>query len=229
MARKHKFADRPEFAEGAQAMKEGKNVAENPYAFDDSVESPKKAEVNIPHLAWAAGYKTANKEATPAEEAAPVKRTLRGRRIMIRYNFSDTERLAFAEEMNHAQQDIDRADNQRKAAAAQFKAQADFARATREKAALAFTSGYEMREIQCDCIADDPAPGLKTFYRTDTGEKVKTEEMDAEDKQPELPLGDEPGVSTGEEKPAEEQAPAEEQPANEEAAEGEEEGEAGED
>lgn len=50
------------------------------------------------------------------------------------------------------------------------------------------TDGYDFRMIECRIIFDDPKPGAKTIYRTDTGEAVKTEKMTDDEKQAELPL-----------------------------------------
>ncbi|MDR2673343.1 MAG: hypothetical protein LBC18_00335 [Opitutaceae bacterium] len=283
MSRKNKYADRVEFAEGIQAMKEGKDIKTNPYPYSAEI-APGKATENIPHLAWAAGHKAAEKQAaeahtdTPAQwgtvrvpdgvfeghtlrvvysemreaiagkspdeinktiaealdepcarlllekwepeafadgkepdvadallsaaihlmlgegdipaapAAADLKNELPGRKILVRHNFSEAERLKFAEKMTVAQREIDAAEEQKKRAATQFKSRIEGATAERDEAMEAFRTGYEMREVQCKCVADDPEPGLKTFYREDTGEKARTEEMTAEDKQRLLPL-----------------------------------------
>jgi hypothetical protein len=209
MARKKKHSDRAEYAEGATAMKEGKGIGENPYPFFEKPEeldgpSPKKAPVNIPHLAWKAGYENAEEEAAAeareareARAARPLVRSLPGRRLLVRHNFSPEERLALAEKITEAQRRIDQAEAEKKRAATQFKSRIEGAIADREEASSAFQTGYEMRECACTCVADDPEPGWKTFYREDTGALVKTEEMSAEDRQLPLPISGAPGATGG--------------------------------
>jgi hypothetical protein len=205
MSRKNKHADRAEFAEGIQAMKEGRGINMNPYLYDKNPLTgvpPKKAPENIPHLAWKAGHEAAQKEAAGAP---PEKRVLGSRKLLVRYNFSDAERLALGGKITEAQRTIDIAEDQKKRAATQFKSRIEGATAERDEAMEAFRTGYEMREVECKCFADDPAPGIKTFYREDNGEKVRSEEMSAEDKQLPLPLGgagaeggaDRPGGAAG--------------------------------
>ncbi len=48
--------------------------------------------------------------------------------------------------------------------------------------------GWEVRDIRCKVLWNDPADGQKTIVRMDTGEVIATEEMTFDERQDVLPL-----------------------------------------
>lgn len=50
------------------------------------------------------------------------------------------------------------------------------------------TNGYEHRDVECRVVYDQPKAGMKTIYRTDTGDVVDQRQMNDEERQLKLSL-----------------------------------------
>ncbi len=101
---------------------------------------------------------------------------------------SDAEMTDLSQELAREIQALDRFQDQRKEVVACLEAQIETASAACRRLSALVTNGYEYRNVECEVYLNDPEPGQKTLYRTDTGEAVKTEKMTDAEKQQDLPF-----------------------------------------
>lgn len=126
----------------------------------------------------------------PAEEDAPPmpsEYALKPVRLHLRSNFTDAEKVEFAQQLAEAQREIESIEAEKKRANTQFKSRIESASADREEMMDRIQTGYEMRETLCTVTANVPEVGKKTIVRTDTGEVVRVETMTDAERQLELP------------------------------------------
>lgn len=98
-----------------------------------------------------------------------------------------------AEEMNakrdriaNAMLEYDGVEDAKKLAARQYSEHLKGLRGEMRGLAKAINNGGENREVECLTTFHDPEPGFKTITRLDTGEVVRQEPMDDEEKQDNL-------------------------------------------
>jgi hypothetical protein len=89
-----------------------------------------------------------------------------------------------AAELRQAGEDLARAtreaiecENDKKTAAAAYKARGEHAQSRCAALSLKITQGYEMRDIECVVYYGTPRHGFKQVIRPDTGETVREEPM----------------------------------------------------
>ena len=79
-------------------------------------------------------------------------------------------------------------ENEKKAVISQCNAKLDGKQAEIEVIGNHINSGYEHRYIECTIVYNDPNTGMKTIYRDDTGEAVRSDSMSHEEMQLEFDL-----------------------------------------
>jgi len=132
--------------------------------------------------------KKGKNEATAVQEPPPpVYKT----REYLRYDFTDAEMLEMGKGLARANERVGALEYEKEDVVSAIKAR--ITRAESEGAALAngLNKGYEMRDIECIIAFHVPENGKKTITRTDSGEIVRVETMDAHEMQEQLPLREE--------------------------------------
>lgn len=119
---------------------------------------------------------------------APPKPRSRATEMSLRVDFTADELLNLARKQAEAHGDLNRAEEEKKAATAQLKARCESISARISELAGKITAGFEYRMTPCEIRFDDPKPGLKTTYRLDTGESVNVDPMSMSERQAELSL-----------------------------------------
>ncbi len=119
------------------------------------------------------------------ENEEPKKRTKTEKRF-LKYQFTHDEIHEKGILLATLTSEMTAIENEKKAIVSEFKAKLDGKQATVELIGNHINNGYEHRYIDCKVIFDDPSIGLKTTYRQDTGEKVQTDPMTADELQ--LPI-----------------------------------------
>ncbi len=122
-------------------------------------------------------------------KSRPPKKT----EMSLRVDFTPPELLNLARKQAEAHGELNRAEEEKKAATAQLKARCEGISARISELAGKITSGFEYRTVPCEVSYDDPKPGLKTTYRLDTGEAVNVDPMSMAERQSELELA--PGAA----------------------------------
>lgn len=101
----------------------------------------------------------------------------------LRYDFTDAEKLANAQELGRHVQEL-RAIERRKA-----EVTAELSLSVKHKTGLVdeistqVTNGYIYRDVDCEVHMDTPGDGMKTVIRLDTGENVSVERMSESERQ----------------------------------------------
>jgi hypothetical protein len=101
----------------------------------------------------------------------------------VQRSFSEPEILAFQAELVRKTREQLEVGDAKAEATARFNA--DLKRLGEEIRQLShlFELGFEWVEVEVIILLDQPAVGLKTLVRTDTGEEVRSEPMTPEDRQ----------------------------------------------
>lgn len=129
--------------------------------------------------------KTESAGAQPA--AAPI-RPPKKTEINLRVEFTRDEIVELALKQGEAFNELNRAEEDKKAVTAQLKAKCEGISARISEITGKLTSGFEYRVVPCEIRYDDPKPGLKTTYRLDTGATVNVDPMTLAERQAELDL-----------------------------------------
>lgn len=108
--------------------------------------------------------------------------------LFLRCNFTPEEISDFSKELARKVSEVAQAEENKKAAVAQFSEQIAGAKAKCSQLARNIDSGYEMRNVDCRVDLDTPVVGTASIVRTDTNETVKTRAMNADELQQSLPL-----------------------------------------
>lgn len=106
----------------------------------------------------------------------------------LRCNLTDDEKILAGKELAEQTSKLREIEEEKAQVVSEFKARTTAAEAMITVLGNKIRSGYEFRDVECKTELDDPEPGRKTTYRTDTLEIVRQEEMTEEEKQRELPL-----------------------------------------
>ena len=100
----------------------------------------------------------------------------------VKHMFSEEERAELAVEMARGVSELASAEDNKKAAMSQMKAEIDLLSAKVASAAEKINSGYEMRRIKCRMEPDYRAM-VWNIYREDTGELLKSRRMSPDETQ----------------------------------------------
>lgn len=106
----------------------------------------------------------------------------------LKYVFGAEETRENAKRLARKNQELAELELKKKQLAADIKAEMDAANAEAAKLARWVNDEYDFRMVDCEIMYNSPQERLKTIYRTDTGEVVKTEKMTSDECQAELPL-----------------------------------------
>jgi hypothetical protein len=106
----------------------------------------------------------------------------------MRYSFTPEERLEVGKLLADAQIELCRVGEDKKRVADDFKAKESALDASVKSLSNKMSTGYEFRDIDCTIIYNDPKTGKKSLFRDDTGERIATDPMTAEELQEEIDL-----------------------------------------
>ena len=127
-------------------------------------------------------------ESAGAQPAAAPIRPPKKTEINLRVEFTRDEIVELALKQGEAFNELNRAEEDKKAVTAQLKAKCEGISARISEITGKLTSGFEYRVVPCEIQYDDPKPGLKTTYRLDTGATVAVDPMTLAERQAELDL-----------------------------------------
>lgn len=98
----------------------------------------------------------------------------------LRYDFSAVEIHDLSLEMANKTQEISQVQAEKKSVTSSFKSRLDILGTSVTSLADKVSSGYEMREVQCDIAYHKPKQGMKTLTRKDTGVKFEEKMTDTD-------------------------------------------------
>lgn len=124
----------------------------------------------------------------------------------LKVKLYDQDLMVKAKEMAAAQQELNKAEDEKSQAVSSLNATIKGLRAKVDDLSVAITNGYELRMVDCTIMFDTPRPGMKTIIRTDSGEEVRQELMTEFDRQQGLDL--KPAAEEPQEVPPESRAEA---------------------
>jgi len=128
------------------------------------------------------------KKKTQAKKTDQIPRLAHKKKTMnLKTDLSKEELAAAAEELAESTQAVNRLEDQKKAAVAQFKSDIEYAVARRNKFAGIVATKCEYRDVDCDMLYDYEDK-VVTITRLDTGEEVQRRAMFEDELQRPLPL-----------------------------------------
>ena len=101
----------------------------------------------------------------------------------VRYPFSDEERLGLGEALARENQVIYDLRDEKKDVTTQMAAQIQSAEKRAADLTTKINLGFEMREVECMWMLEEPRPGMKRLIRLDTNTMVRDEPMTAAEMQ----------------------------------------------
>lgn len=104
-------------------------------------------------------------------------------KMNLRVVLTEAEILKRGREIARTGQEKVQLEEDLKEAVASLKAQIASKQADIARLQTEINNGYIFRLVLCRVMMNDPAPGMKTIYRTDSGEQVEAKDMDEHDKQ----------------------------------------------
>ncbi len=105
---------------------------------------------------------------------------------------TDSDRLHYSREIARAVEHKRSAETRLKSAQDQIKSEITSAEEEINRYSTSISNGFETREVECS-IQYDFEHGVKTFFRTDTGELVTTETISDRERKEWLDFGNEDG------------------------------------
>lgn len=96
----------------------------------------------------------------------------------LRYDFSAVEIHELSLEMANKTQEMAQVTQEKKSVTSSFKSKLDILATSVNSLADKVSSGYEIREVQCDIVYHKPKQGMKTLTRKDTGAKIEEKMTD---------------------------------------------------
>lgn len=112
----------------------------------------------------------------------------------LKYEFAETEKTENAQVLARKTRSLQEFGLKKKQLGADLKKEEETLNSEIATSARYVTDGYDFRMIECVVKYDDPRDGMKTIYRTDTGESVRVERMQDAEKQRDLPFVEEKKV-----------------------------------
>ena len=103
----------------------------------------------------------------------------------VKYIFPTDEKKEIAAELAQKVIELQHVEDEKKAIMSQFKSRIDQTQAAVNGAASKLSSGYEMRNIECE-ITSDYENKVFNYHRTDTNELVRQKKMSQDDLQKKL-------------------------------------------
>ena len=111
----------------------------------------------------------------------------------LRQDFTAEQRLKMGDELAQAHNRMADIESEESVIKTQIKERKAQVEQTISSLSRKLASGFEMTTVKCRLAYGEPNPMEVTYYRLDTGEKVKTRAMLPDEMQEELPLGGEDG------------------------------------
>ena len=112
----------------------------------------------------------------------------RKEQLILRCDFTEEELKGFSKELARSTAQLAQAEEEKKAAMAQFAERMTGQKALLSGLARKINEGYEMRMVECGIKLDSPIAGTTRVIRLDTGEVVKERAMHADELQRSLEL-----------------------------------------
>lgn len=106
----------------------------------------------------------------------------------LRHDFTDVELSSMGRELAQVHKRVATLTKEKEDVVSAIKAKVTAAENRAANLAQSLNEGYEMRPTECTVEFHKPNDGFKTITRTDTGEIVDVEKMDAHEMQEQLPL-----------------------------------------
>lgn len=106
----------------------------------------------------------------------------------IRVNLTDQELLQAGKDNAEKQQEIKRTEEELKRVTKDFQAKLAAYKTDASVLADKITTGYEMRNVECYAVMDDPKKGRKTIRVVETQHSVTVEDMTDQDMQAEMDM-----------------------------------------
>jgi hypothetical protein len=102
---------------------------------------------------------------------------------LVKYDFTKTELLELGGELAEAAEAVYTLEKAKAASAAHYSAELKRANQIVGELASKRRCGYELREMECRVIFDQPRTGFKTVIRPDNGQIVRDEPMTRDEMQ----------------------------------------------
>ena len=112
--------------------------------------------------------------------------------LFLRHEFSDAERLEMGRELAQPHNRMAGIEEEEAVMKTQIKERKTGVEATVGSLSRRLNDGYEMSNVLCELIWDEPNVGEVTYKRKDNGEVAKVRAMTVAERQLELPLASEP-------------------------------------
>jgi hypothetical protein len=128
-----------------------------------------------------------NNEPITAEAPMPARKTKKVS-LSLRCIFTDKELLEKGKLIAEKHRELAEHEGELATIKSQFKSKIEGVTASINELSGHITSGYEYRMTTCTVRFDDPKSGMKTTYRSDTGDAVNTDLMTPAELQGALPL-----------------------------------------
>jgi len=101
----------------------------------------------------------------------------------VRYQFTAAEKRELAERLAAEVRRAFELDQQKKLLTGELAQSIKAANAAADSFAEKYQNGYEMRDMECGVIYDQPRPGRKIIVRPDTGEVHREDDMTPAERQ----------------------------------------------
>ena len=95
----------------------------------------------------------------------------------LKYVFTATEIHELAQQLGRSGSDLNSLKEEKASIASQYASRIKEKEATFNKLSLLISNGYDIREVECDIVYNQPEPGKKTIIRKDTN-TATVEKMD---------------------------------------------------
>jgi hypothetical protein len=101
----------------------------------------------------------------------------------IKHTFNNEELLDMSKSCARTHQELDALNGEKDRVVADFKAQIQSKENSINDYSRRISNGYEYRMVECELHYHDPSKGMKTLFRVDTGDEVRSTKMEAHEMQ----------------------------------------------
>ena len=109
----------------------------------------------------------------------------------IKYTFTQDEIRELGEQLAREAQVVFDLQAGKSAVAAEFSGKIKAANKRVAELSEKVNNGYELREVECMAMLEDPRPGMKRIIRIDTNETIRVEAMSVKEMQGSFGFGEE--------------------------------------
>lgn len=101
----------------------------------------------------------------------------------LRYDFSQREIVELGDQLARETATVSELEKRKSAVAAELGAEIKKAHTNAQDLAQKIIQGFELRDVECLSVMDEPRPGWKQVIRIDTNQLVREEQMSREELQ----------------------------------------------